>query len=269
MAAFALTEPDAGSDARAIELTADADPETGGYRLTGEKLWISNAPEADIYTVFARAPRGGMTAFAIPGDHADRRAQGDARPACDRLTHFRRRPGRRRTATRPGGRRVPGRDAHARPVPPVASARSRSGWRGQALDLVTAHALQRHTFGKPLKDHQAVAHRLADLEARTQAARLLVHQAARAHDDEIHDPSLAAMAKLLATEIAQEAVDAAIQFHGALALEHGHPLEHLYREVRAPRIYEGAYEIQREIIARAMFRAAEGRASSPPGPPET
>jgi len=67
------------------------------------------------------------------------------------------------------------------------------------------------------------------------------------------------MAKLLATEIAHETVDAAVQFHGAQALEHGHPLEHLYRDVRAPRIYEGANEIQREIIARAMFRAAEAR----------
>ena len=66
------------------------------------------------------------------------------------------------------------------------------------------------------------------------------------------------MAKLLATEAAQEAVDAAIQIHGAGGLEHGHPLEHLYREVRAPRIYEGASEIQREIIARSMFRAAAG-----------
>ena len=70
------------------------------------------------------------------------------------------------------------------------------------------------------------------------------------------------MAKLLATETAQEAVDAAIQFHGARALEHGHPLEHLYREVRAPRIYEGASEIQREIIARAVFRQAQERRTS-------
>jgi alkylation response protein AidB-like acyl-CoA dehydrogenase len=76
----------------------------------------------------------------------------------------------------------------------------------------------------------------------------------------VPDPALAAMAKLLATETAQEAVDAAVQFHGARGLEHGHPLEHLFREVRAPRIYEGASEIQREIIARSMFRAAEERA---------
>jgi acyl-CoA dehydrogenase len=128
-----------------------------------------------------------------------------------------------------------------------------------ALDLAADYALERHTFGKPLKDHQAVAHRLAQLEAETEAARLLVHQAAFAHDEHNHDPALAAMAKLLATEVAQQAVDAAIQFHGAVALEQGHPLEHLYRDVRATRIYEGASEIQREIIARAMFRDAEAR----------
>ncbi len=95
------------------------------------------------------------------------------------------------------------------------------------------------------------------MEAETTAARLLVHQAARSHDAGHHDAALAAMAKLLATEVAQQAVDAAVQFHGAVALEQGHPLEHLYRDVRAPRIYEGASEIQREIIARAMFRRAE------------
>jgi acyl-CoA dehydrogenase len=89
-----------------------------------------------------------------------------------------------------------------------------------------------------------------------------VRRAAAAFDGGTPDPALAAMAKLLATETAQEAVDAAIQFHGARALEHGHPLEHLYREVRAPRIYEGASEIQREIIARAIFRQAEERRTS-------
>jgi alkylation response protein AidB-like acyl-CoA dehydrogenase len=125
-----------------------------------------------------------------------------------------------------------------------------------ALELATAYALERETFGKPLKDHQAVAHRLAELRAHTEAARLLVHQAALAHDARVSDPGVAAMAKLLATEVAQAAVDAAVQFHGAVALEQGHPLEHLYRDVRAPRIYEGASEIQREIIARAMFRQA-------------
>ena len=95
-----------------------------------------------------------------------------------------------------------------------------------------------------MAQQQAIAHRLADLTTRVAAARLLVHQAARAYDAGLPGGSreishLAAMAKLLATETAQEAVDAAIQFHGARALEEGHPLEHLYREVRAPRILRG------------------------------
>ena len=133
------------------------------------------------------------------------------------------------------------------------------GMAQHALELAADWALERQTFGKPLKDHQAVAHRIAELTARVEAARLLVRDAARAHDSAEPDPARAAMAKLLATETAQEAVDAAVQFHGARALEQGHPLEHLYREVRAPRIYEGASEIQREIIARAVFRQAEAR----------
>jgi hypothetical protein len=124
-----------------------------------------------------------------------------------------------------------------------------------AIDLAAEHAQTRHAFGRPLKDNQAVSHRLADVSARVHGARLLVHQAANAHDAGIHDPALPAMAKLLATESAQEAVDVAVQIHGAMALEEGHRLEHLYREVRAPRIYEGANEIQREIISRALFRA--------------
>jgi alkylation response protein AidB-like acyl-CoA dehydrogenase len=134
-----------------------------------------------------------------------------------------------------------------------------------AIELATAYARRRHTFGKPLADHQALAHRLADLHTETHAARLLVHQAARAHDEDVHDPQLAAMAKLAATEVAQQAVDFAVQIHGARALEHGHPLEHLYREVRAPRIYEGASEIQREIIARGLFRASEDAAGDASG----
>jgi acyl-CoA dehydrogenase len=123
-----------------------------------------------------------------------------------------------------------------------------------ALDLAVAHASQREAFGRTLKDLQAVSHRLADVAVETAAARLLVHQAAAAYDAGEPTTGLAAMAKLYATEAAQRAVDAAIQVHGARALVAGHPLEHLYREVRAPRIYEGTSEIQREIIARELFR---------------
>jgi alkylation response protein AidB-like acyl-CoA dehydrogenase len=123
-----------------------------------------------------------------------------------------------------------------------------------AIDAAVAHAASREAFGRPLKDFQAVSHRLADVATRVQAARLLVHHAASCYDRGLRPVTqVAAMAKLMATEVAQEAVDAAIQIHGARALQVGHVLEHLYREVRAPRIYEGASDIQREIIARAMF----------------
>jgi acyl-CoA dehydrogenase len=266
VAAFALTEPEAGSDPAALTLRAEPDGDRG-YRLTGEKLWISNAPEADIYTVFARTSsdgeaRGarGLTAFAVPGDAPG--LSGESRKllaphAIGSLQFDGVAVGREQLLGQPGaGFRVAMRtlDLFRPSVGAFAIGMARA-----ALDLVTDYALERHTFGKPLKDHQAVAHRLAELHAQTEAARLLVHQAAAAHDQGRPDSSLAAMAKLLATETAQQAVDAAVQFHGAVALEVGHPLEHLYRDVRAPRIYEGASEIQREIIARAMFKAAEAR----------
>ncbi|HEY5430372.1 MAG TPA: acyl-CoA dehydrogenase family protein [Solirubrobacteraceae bacterium] len=261
VAAFALTEPDAGSDPAALSLAARADGD-GGYRLSGEKLWISNAPDADIYTVFARtaAAEGarGLTAFAVPGD-ADG-LSGSSREmlaphAIGSLVFDDVYVGADQMLGRPGeGFRVAMRtlDLFRPSVGAFAIGMARA-----ALALAVDYALARRTFGKPLAGHQAVAHRLADLRAQTEAARLLVHQAALAHDAGTPDPSVAAMAKLLATEVAQAAVDAAVQFHGAVALERGHPLEHLYRDVRAPRIYEGASEIQREIISRAMFRAAQ------------
>ncbi len=264
VAAFALTEPEAGSDPAGLSLRAEPDGD-GGYRLTGEKLWISNAPDADIYSVFARTStedKGarGLTAFAIPGDSpglSGERRQLLTPHAIGSLTFDGVYAGPEQVLGEPGaGFRVAMRtlDLFRPSVGAFAIGMARA-----ALDLAADYALERHTFGKPLKDHQAVAHRLAQLEAETEAARLLVHQAAFAHDERKHDPALAAMSKLLATEVAQQAVDAAIQFHGAVALEQGHPLEHLYRDVRATRIYEGASEIQREIIARAMFRDAEAR----------
>jgi alkylation response protein AidB-like acyl-CoA dehydrogenase len=124
-----------------------------------------------------------------------------------------------------------------------------------ALDIAVAHAVRRIQFGRPIREFQAVSHRLAEMATRLEAARLLVYDAATAYDraeDRIARRS--AMAKLFATETAQQVVDAAIQVVGAAALEEGHRLEHLYREVRAPRIYEGTSEIQREIIARDIFR---------------
>ena len=256
-AGFALTEPGAGSDAAALELRAE--PDGDGFRLTGEKVYISNAPDAAVYSVFASTDpeRGakGITAFAVPADrpgltgerlhlvspHPIGRLRFDGVPvaadevlgplgggwavAMDTLTLFR-----------------PSVGAFA------------VGMAQAALDAAVAHARSRHAFGRPLRDFQAVSHQLAEVATRVRAARLLVLDAATEQDAGRGAGHLAAMAKLFATETAQVAVDVAIQVHGARALERGHLLEHLYREVRAPRIYEGASEVQREIIARHLLR---------------
>ena len=126
-------------------------------------------------------------------------------------------------------------------------------WSYAELDLAVAHADERTSMGKPLREHQAVSQSLGEMATRTEAARLLVYAAASAYDRGERVRKASAMAKLFATETAQQVVDAAIQIHGARALERGHPLEHLYREVRAPRIYEGTSEIQRIVIARELY----------------
>jgi acyl-CoA dehydrogenase len=260
VAAFALSEPGAGTDAAALSLAAESDGE--GWRLTGEKIWISNAPDADFYTVFARtvpdAGARGVTAFVVAGDapglsgepidmlapHAIGRLvfDGVAVGPCDVLGDVN------------AGFRVAMRTLDLfRPSVGAFAV----GMAQAALDQAVNHAGVRQAFGRPIADFQAVSHALADMATRTQAARLLVYDAARAYDEgrTADITRLAAMAKLYATETAQFVVDAAVQILGARGLVAGHPLEHLYREVRAPRIYEGTSEIQRTIIARALLRA--------------
>ncbi|CAM5254032.1 MULTISPECIES: acyl-CoA dehydrogenase family protein [Streptomyces] len=264
VAAFALSEPGAGSDAAALSLGAERDG-PDGWRLTGEKCWISNAPDADLYTVFARTTPGagarGVTAFLVPADRpgltgsrldmlaphaigslsfdgvpvtaADVLGEPDAgfRVAMDTLNLFR-----------------PSVGAFA------------VGMAQAALDATVAHTARRGAFGGRLQDLQAVAHQVAEMSVRTEAARLMVYAAATAYDEGAPDvPRRSAMAKLLATETAQYVVDTAVQLHGARALCRGHLLEHLYREVRAPRIYEGASEVQRGIIAKELYKTLEAR----------
>ncbi|MGV9799134.1 acyl-CoA dehydrogenase family protein [Mycobacterium sp. NPDC003449] len=259
VAAFALTEPDAGSDAAALALRAE--PDHDGWRLSGEKLWISNAPDADVYTVFARTTPGagarGVTAFAVAG--AARGLSGHpmellAPHAIGRL-HFdgvHVGPGDV-LGTVDAGFKVAMRTLDLfRPSVGAFAV----GMAQAALDATLGHVKARNVYGGPLADQQAVAHKLADLATRLQAARLLVYSAARTYDDGAARGEItrsAAMAKLFATEAAQEIVDQAVQLHGAVALQRGHLLEHLYRDVRAPRIYEGASEVQRTIIARQLL----------------
>ena len=257
VAGFALTEPEAGSDVGALALRAERDG--GGWRLHGTKTFISNAPEADLYTVFARTSGDGgargISAFAVPGA-----ADGVAGEHLELL------------APHPIGRlelndAYVGEENLLGEVDAGFGVAMRTlnlfrpsvgafavGMAQAAIDAAVEHSGSRQAFGKTLSDFQAVSHRLAEMETRVHAARLLVHDAARATDDGREaSRSLVAMAKLLATETAQQAVDAAIQVEGGRALERGNLLEHLYREVRAPRIYEGATEIQREIISRELY----------------
>jgi acyl-CoA dehydrogenase len=259
IAAFALTEPSAGSDAAALALTAE--PDGTGWRLSGEKIWISNAPEADFYTVFARtADTGsrGVSAFVVPGDRPGLTGTHLDMISPHPIGHliFDGVPVERDELL---GEENRGFQVAMRTLdlfrPSVGA--FAVGMAQAALNAAVQHAGTRQVFGGPLKDQQTVAHTLAEMATRTEAARLLVYSAAKAYDAQ--QPKIAsrsAMAKLFATEAAQYVVDAAIQIHGAKALQQGHLLEHLYREVRAPRIYEGASEIQRTIIARDLYRPA-------------
>lgn len=257
VAAFALTEPGAGSDAAALELAAE--PDGDGYRLTGEKVWISHAPDADVYTVFARTTREagarGVTAFVVPGDSVG--LSGEplellAPHAIGRLVFDGVPVGRDQVLGEvDAGFRV-AMTTLDRFRPSVGAAAV--GLAQAALEAAVAHADSRHAFGGPLRQFQAVSHRLADMATAVQAARLLVRDAAAAHDRGERATRQSAMAKLFATEMAQDVIDDAIQVHGAAGLQRGHLLEHLYREVRALRIYEGTSEIQRTIIARELYR---------------
>jgi alkylation response protein AidB-like acyl-CoA dehydrogenase len=261
VAAFALSEPEAGSDPASLRLEARRDGD--GWRLTGEKVWISNAPDADVYTLFARtdpeAGARGVTAFCVPGDSDGLDGEPLELIAPHPIGRLRldavRVPDSAVLGEVDRGFRVAMRTLDLfRPSVGAFAV----GMAQCALDLAMRHACGRVQFGSPIVDFQAVAHPLAEMATRVQAARLLVHAAAAAYDAAGRaDTKASAMAKLFATETAQRAVDVAVQVVGARALEKGHPLEHLYREVRAPRIYEGTSEIQRTIIARELRRAVE------------
>jgi acyl-CoA dehydrogenase len=256
--AFALTEPGAGSDAAAIETVAEDDGD--GFRITGEKAYISNAPDADVYTVFAAtdpdAGSRGISAFVVPRD-----SEGLSGEAIQMVSPH------------PIGRITF--DGVLVPAENVLGELNR-GFRVamQTLDLfrpsvgafalgmaeaalreAVSHATSRSAFGKPIAEFQGVSHQLADIRTAIAASEHLVYAAAQAFDDGHTDSltGLAAMAKLHATETAQRAVDVAIQVLGARGLEANSLLAHLYLEVRAPRIYEGTSEIQRNIIARELF----------------
>ncbi len=259
VAAFALTEPGAGSDAASLAMKAEPDGE--GFRLTGHKIYISNAPDADIYSVFARTDQAagsrGVTAFAVPST-----SEGLTGAPIEMVS-----PHPIGSLDFDGvyvpSSHVLGEVNHGFGVamqtldlfrPSVGA--FALGMAEAALAEAVRHAGEREAFGQQISSFQGVSHQLADVRVAIESAKHLVYAAAAAHDSGDKDSltGLAAMAKLAATETAQKAVDVAIQVLGARGLESGSLLAHLYLEVRAPRIYEGTSEIQRNIIAREIFR---------------
>lgn len=265
--AFALTEAGAGSDAAAISTAASRDG--SGWRLHGAKAWISNAPDADVYTLFARTGpepgARGVSAFAVPG-HAD----GLSGEAVDMVApHV---IGRLELdGVYVDGDHLLGEEGRGFRVAMETLDRFRPsvgafavGMAQHALDLTVEHTGRRRAFGGPLREMQSVQHTVAEMALDVEAARLLVYRAAECCDEGAEGLTRkSSMAKLFATEAAQRVVDSAVQLHGARALERGHPLEQLYREVRSPRIYEGASEVHKSIIARSVFADAD----SGPGRP--
>ncbi|MXR51471.1 acyl-CoA dehydrogenase [Halovenus sp. WSH3] len=255
--AFALSEPQAGSNP--AEMTTEARPDGDEYVINGTKQWITNGERSGVVILFAKTDRedpDSITQFLVPkdtpgvevGKKEDKlglRASDtttlnfdDARiPAENRLTEV----GeglKAALSTLTGGR--------------IAIASQAVGLAQAALDDALAYAEQREQFGQPIIDHQAVAHSLAEMQTRVQAARLLSRDAARKNDGEAVDPMAASMAKYFASETAESVASDAIQIHGGYGFTKEYDVERYYRDAKVTTIYEGTTEIQKEIIARHL-----------------
>jgi acyl-CoA dehydrogenase len=260
IAAFALTEPESGSDAAALVTTAMPDGDDH-VRIDGEKTWISNGGIADHYVVFARTGEGprarGLSAFVVdadaPGLAVAERIQVIAPHPLARLSF--------------DGVRVPLANRLGQPGEGFKVAMAtldifRStvgaaalGFARRALDETIAHTASRKLFGAPLADLQMTQSSIADSATEVDAAALLVYRAAWTKDQGAARISReAAMAKMFATEAAQRVIDRAVQLHGGQGVRRGVKVEELYREIRALRIYEGATEVQKLVIAREAMK---------------
>ena len=261
IAAFALSEPDAGSDVAAMQCAARRDG--GDYVLDGEKTWISNGGIADFYVVFARtgeAPGArGISAFEVdagtPGFGIAERIEVIAPHPLARLRFDGCRvPASQRIGVAGQGFKVA---MATLDVFRTSVAAAALGFARRAFDEALAHATQRRMFGQLLSDFQLTQAKLADMATRIDASALLTYRAAWQRDRGGKVTKEAAMAKMTATESAQQVIDAAVQMFGGLGVMSGHPAEQLYREIRALRIYEGATEVQQLIIARELLREAK------------
>lgn len=271
IAAFALSEPNAGSDVAALRCHATRTPD--GYELQGEKTWISNGGIANFYCVFARTngpdvrPDGtssadGITAFVVdaatPGLSIARRIDTiSPHPLATLAFHGCRIPLAQRLGAEGEGFKIAMRTLD---VFRTSVAGAAVGFAQRALDEALGHAAVRTLFGKPLSDFQLTQAALADMATGIEGAQLLTYRAAWLRDKGERATAEIAMAKMSATETAQQVIDRAVQLFGGRGVTRGEVVERLYRDIRALRIYEGATEVQKLIIGRELIRrAAEPR----------
>ncbi len=259
IAAFALSEPDSGSDVAAMTTTATREGEH--YVLNGTKTWISNGGIADFYCVFARtgeAPGArGISAFVVdaktPGLADNERIEVIA-PHPLATLHF---TNCRVTATQRLGEAAGGFKIAMQTLDifRASVAAAALGFARRALDEAIERAGSRRMFGQVLADFQLTQAALADMATGIDSSALLTYRAAWLRDVKgARTTRETAMAKMVATETAQQVIDRAVQIFGGLGVVSGVPVERLYREIRALRIYEGATEVQKLVIARELLK---------------
>ncbi|HEU4414020.1 MAG TPA: acyl-CoA dehydrogenase family protein [Candidatus Angelobacter sp.] len=258
IAAFAISEPDAGSDVAALKCHARR--EGDDYLLNGEKTWISNGGIADFYLVFARTGEGegakGISAFivdaAAPGLEIAERIEVMAPHPLARLAfHNCRVPGAQRLGEAGKGFKIA---MSTLDIFRSSVAAAALGFARRALHEALARATSRKMFGQHLSDFQLTQAKLARMATDIDGAALLTYRAAWLKDQGCAVTVEAAMAKMTSTEIAQQAIDTAVQIFGALGVMKNQAVESLYREIRPLRIYEGATEVQQLIIARGIIK---------------
>lgn len=263
IAAFAISEPEAGSDVAALQCMARR--EGSDYLLNGEKTWISNGGIADFYLVFARtgeaAGAKGITAFIVdaasPGLEIAERIEVMAPHPLARLVFSDCRVAASQRLGEPGlGFKIA---MSTLDIFRSSVAAAALGFGRNALHQALQRATSRNMFGKLLSDFQLTQAKLAKMATDIDAAALLTYRAAWMKDLGCPVTVEAAMAKMTATEIAQQAIDAAVQIFGALGVVKNQSVEALYREIRPLRIYEGATEVQQLIIARGIIKAQQER----------
>jgi alkylation response protein AidB-like acyl-CoA dehydrogenase len=262
LGAFALTEPEAGSDAGALRTRAEA--EGDGWRITGAKQWITNARYAGTFLLFARtdqetAGARGVSAFVLDAEHVrvtrDEEKLGlnssttndivieGALVGRDRLLHEENHGFRVAMKTLDGGR--------------IGIAAQAVGIAQAAYDVAREYAKERHAFGRPISQFQAIQHKLADMATEIEAARLLTYRAATLRERGEPHTEAGAKAKLFASGVARRQTGEAIQILGGYGYTKEFPVERYYRDAKITEIYEGTSEIQRLVIARSILGLQE------------